>query len=75
MSRQKSKFRPIVPVRHAGFSLINDLIQNIQDLYDQTPTEMALLMLRQAQHLKEIWWTDEDDYRGQELDEQFKNFN
>ena len=67
--------RPPVPERYDKFVIINDMIQTVKQMYDQMPSEAAFKLLRQAQRLKEIWWTEEDQYRQQEWNELFKNFN
>ena len=72
---RNSTSRPTVPERYDRFIVINDMMRTIRQLYDQTPSEAAYKLLRQAEHLKEIWWTEEDRYREQEFNELFRNFN
>ncbi len=75
MLQTNKQRRPSVLLRYERFTMINQMIRTIQEMYDQTPTEKGLILLKQAQKLKEIWWEEEDGYREQELDELFRNFS
>jgi hypothetical protein len=44
-------------------------------MYEETPSEKALRLLKDAEHLKEIWWQAEDHYRQKEWQELLKNLN
>lgn len=66
MSQKKLK-RPTLPERYEAFTELNGLIQDAEDNYHQTLSEVSLRMLKRANRLKELWWDTEEQYREQEL--------
>lgn len=64
---------PTVQVRLEEFNLLNAMIRDIQELYNETPSEKAMRLLTTAKQLKEIWWSKEDSYRQHEYLELLRN--
>ena len=59
--------RPTVPARHENFTIVNEMIRALREMYDETPNEKLLVLLNRANQLKELWWQEEDNYREQEI--------
>jgi hypothetical protein len=59
--------RPTVPARHESFTIVNEMIRALREMYDETPNEKILVLLNRANQLKELWWQEEDNYREQEI--------
>lgn len=65
--------RPTVAARYESFTLLNEMIRTLQEMYDETPSEKVLLLVKRAKQLKELWWEEEDSYREQEFIELLKH--